>query len=416
MMSVASSTLNTALSEDLTTAVQLKIGQEILDLADVEVKSLSPEIASVAKDDNTVELTLNPATGLKGGRVKLSVKKDSWKEAIEVYHQITVQTMKPNVMVSSPMLSLNRIFTNQTGETLVTVSHQNVKLSGMDFAVMMGAKAETDKIELVYENGKITASVKDKSDAPKQGIYMFTGKPYVDIRGERIYLNNVTVMVNVTATAPIVMLTGGAVRLNSYLAGGEKVASNFQMFNGNDCEIIGYKVVNGAESYIVDVNHSYTHDGTVELGIENGKLTAVLVSDAKTAKNYNLKIQPIVYSKTWDQMAVLDSQLMVMVQVYYSEQISVTALAGGSLSAAKPDVGVTYTVYFMTNAACGLDGVEVVGAAAELFETVMTGEKTFELRIREGVKLNAYTIHNVQLQYSVGGKTLAPVTVSVFVL
>ena len=419
-MSASFSTLNTEYSDDLTTKFQLKLGQEILNLADVEIKSLSSKIASVAKNGNTVELTLNPETGLKGGRVKLEVwNKENWKEPIEVYHQITVQTMKPLVMLRSPMLSLNRIFTKQTGETLVTVSHPNVELSGIEFNPGIGANVtETQKIDLSYDKNtdKIVVRITDPKEPPKAGIYMFRGTPYVHVDGEKKLLNDVTVMVNVTATAPIVMLTGGAVRLNSYLAGGEKVASNFQIFNGNDCKIIGYKVVDGAESFIVDVNHSYTHDGTVELGIENGKLTARLISDDKTAKNYILKIQPIVYSETWDQMAVLDTQLMVMVQVYYSEQISVTALAGGNLSAAKPETGVTYTVYFMMNAACGLDDVEVVGAAAELFETVMTGEKTFELRIREGVKLNAYTIHNVQLQYSVGGKTLAPVTVSVFVL
>ena len=261
--SPASGTINTVLGDSKSASFKLidkATGEEIrLDENATAIAKLSPaDFVILEQKDSEVTLTLNnigteEEPKYKGGTATIAVKQSNWLTPINYSYKLTAITSKPTAKLTNPTLQLNSVFStvDAHAKTDVTLNQSGVTLKGTAQMLYTKNEAAAAALDVIYENGVISASFKDGYDhdtAPlKNGTYKFEYTPIVESSApEGVTLKTVNVSVKITDATPAV--SAGSVTVNRavYKSTG-KTALSF--VDSDDITVIA--AANGAQSSLL---------------------------------------------------------------------------------------------------------------------------------------------------------------------
>lgn len=392
-LSTASSTVNTALKTDHSTAVQLlsKTGA-VQDVSELNIWTETDGV-DVMTADNCIILT---PTADKTVTVSIYVQGDTWTKSVKLTHKITVTNKLPTLKPAASTIKLSRVFTAQTAETTLVLSQQNLSLQGAEITPVAkdgtAARIESDKLSLYYEDGKIVAAIADENNAPKAGTYSFTVKGTLE---DGTVISGGTIKVTVTATAPTVRLSAASAKLNRYLAGSERTSIKVTLTNGAGYTVTDFEELPDGMSY----------------DAETGLLTVSLPDESSTGGTYKLKA--IVRDNTTMQEVTLPTAVTFKVTTYTSNKLSVSLSASGKLDTMNPNSAIVYKINKINNCLGTVEGVALAGADADKFHAELdtTGAApVIRLTMLDGQQYATNVTYKVQFNLSVCGQdVLSPV-------
>lgn len=375
-LSSASSTINTALSEDHAVTIQVQDntngGTLILDDTNTEV---SANFADTSFVGGSLNLTLHE--GSKGGTAVISVQDSSWVKPITLKHKVTVSTKLPTLVLSKKALTLNSIFTEQTDEMSVSLSQGNLALD--DLTLTCTAK-ESEKLNVYYAGGSIHAEIINKDNAPKQGTYSYTCT-WTAPDGRTV---RTTLKVVVASTVPKVKLSASTVKLNRSLSEKESIQIRPVITGGAGYTLVGFE---GADDW---------------LNFEDGVLQVKLTEKPDNGK-YTFKVKPVFKHDATTQEVTLPTVLTLTVQVYDAVP-KVTLSAKGKLDTLNPNSAIVYTPK-LTNCAGAVTDVKLDEAYSQDFKADMENG-TVKLTLKDGVKYATNITYKVRFNLTVCGETI----------
>ena len=376
------SIINTALEEP---ACRVKVlwNGKALDLTDAD---MTPDVGFAAVEAQGQYLAFR-LTGATGGTAKLSLRLPGWAQAVNLSHKITVDTKLPTVKLGTSTLKLNSLFSAQTAETPVWLTQGNLKIDAMGF---VSVKPEGEKITLSFDPETDSIEAKFK-ELPEAGTYSYTYTAYLE---DGTALTPGTIKVTVAATEPKVKLSAASVKLNRLLAGQEKATVKVTLTGGD-----GYRVTDfeGLPEYM-------------DYDADTGNLTVVLPDGTFTGETCTLT--PVVRDEESGQEVSLSTKLTLKVQVI-TGKLSVSLSAKGKLDTVNPDSAMAYTVTKVNNCLGTVDGVDLLGDNADLFQADLdtSGAKPVVLlRLLPGQSYATNKTYKVQFRFTVcGAEVLSPV-------
>lgn len=375
-LSPASSTINTALSEDHAVTIQVQDntngGTLILDDTNTEV---SANFADTSFVGGSLNLTLHE--GSKGGTAVISVQDSSWVKPITLKHKVTVSTKLPTLVLSKKTLTLNSIFTEQTDEMSESLSQGNLALD--DLTLTCTAK-ESEKLNVYYAGGSIHAEIINKDNAPKQGTYSYTCT-WTAPDGRTV---RTTLKVVVASTVPKVKLSASTVKLNRSLSEKESIQIRPVITGGAGYTLVGFE---GADDW---------------LNFEDGVLQVKLTEKPDNGK-YTFKVKPVFKHDATTQEVTLPTVLTLTVQVYDAVP-KVTLSAKNKLDTLNPNSAIVYTPK-LTNCAGAVTDVKLDEAYSQDFKADMENG-TVKLTLKDGVKYATNITYKVRFNLTVCGETI----------
>ena len=386
----SASAVNRAL-EDPEFRVKVLWKGNALDLTDAEVKA-DVGFATVEAQGQYLVFRL---TGTTGGTAKLSLRLPNWAQAVSLTHKITVENKLPSVKLGTPTLKLNSLFSAQTARTSVWLTQGNLDISTMDFKA---AREEGKCIDLSFdpETDSIEAKFNEMpKEMPKAGTYSYTYTAYLE---NGTALPSGTIKVTVAATAPKVKLSAASVKLNRYLAGQEKATVKVTLTGGTGYQVTDFE---GLPDYM-------------RYDAETSELTVVLPDETFTGKTCTLC--PIVREEESGQEVHLSTKLTLKVQTINTTKLTVSLSAKGKLNTVDPDSAIAYTVTKVNNCLGTVDGVDLIGENADLFQAELdtTGTKPVVLlRLLPGKSYATNKTYKVRFRFAVCGKEVLSSVLSV---
>ena len=385
VMTPASSTIHTALGQS-GTAFNVTLDGEVLPLT-AENTTVTADFATAAVNGG---VTLADVTA--SGTASVSVKLPEWTQAVTLNHKVTLNTKLPTAKLSSTTLNLNSLFTQQTAEAKLTLSHANVGIKDVTITAAdkkANVLAEGEKIAVVYANGTVTASIKDLNNVPANGTYSYN--VVVTAADENAtQLKAVTLKVKVAATAPTVKLATTSLKLNKQLKT-EVGTVSFKITKGAGYTLNGFAVEEGVSGLVFGFD------------TEAQQLQVSLASDAAVGKQ-TVYLHPVFSDGT--QEKVLDTALKLTVQVYDSGKLTVSVTSKGKINTIVPDSAITYTVKKISNALGKIEDVKLYGQDADKFNVVLgeeNGKQTFKVTMKDGVQYNTKTTYKVGFKLIICG-------------
>ena len=382
----SASAVNRAL-EDPEFRVKVLWKGNALDLTDAEVKA-DVGFATVEAQGQYLVFRL---TGTTGGTAKLSLRLPGWAQAVSLTHKVTVENKLPTVKLGTPTLKLNSLFSAQTARTSVWLTQGNLDISTMDFEAV---REEGKSIDLSFDPE--TDSIEAKFNAiPKAGTYSYTYTAYLE---DGTALPSGTIKVTVAATAPKVKLSTASVKLNRYLAGQEKATVKVTLTGGTGYQVTDFE---GMPEYM-----SYDAD--------TGNLTVILPDETFTGETCTL--YPVVREEESGQEVPLSTKLTLKVQTINTNKLTVSLSAKGKLDTVNPDSAIAYTVTKVNNCLGTVDGVDLIGENADLFQAELdtTGTKPVALlRLLPGESYATNKTYKVQFRFTVCGTEVRSSVLSV---
>lgn len=392
-LSAASSTVNTTLKTDHSTAVRLlsKTGA-VQDVSELNIWTETDGV-DVMTADGCIFLA---PTADKTVTASIYVQGDTWTKSVKLTHKITVTNKLPTLKPAASTLKLSRVFTAQTAETALVLSQQNLSLLGAEVTPVAkdgtAARIESDKLNVYYEDGKIVAAIADESNAPKAGTYSFTVKGTLE---DGTVISGGTVKVTVAATAPTVKLSAASAKLNRYLAGSEQTAVKVTLNNGAGYTVTDFEALPDGMSY----------------DAETALLTVSLPDESSTGGTYKLKA--IVRDETTMQEVTLPTAVTFKVTTYTSNKLSASLSVSGKLDTMNADSAIVYKINKINNCLGTVEGVALAGADGDKFHAELdtTGAKpVIRLTMLDGQQYATNVTYKVQFNLSVCGQdVLSPV-------
>ena len=370
-LSTASSIINTNYDKKFT-SFQVLSGTGVLPFAERDV-SYSGNFADFTMDADTITLTLN---GTKGGTAILNIQKANWVKPVKLTHKVTVQTAMPTLKLGATTFKLNNVFPELGTETTVSLSQGNLTLSDVEITAKT---AGSENLEVAYENGRITAKIKDGKTV-KAGTYTYTCTGVVD----GITLKAVTLKVTVSATNPKVKLDATTFKLNRYLAGQESISTKVTV-------PAGY-TLNG-----------FTGTEGTPLSYADGYLTACL-EEGNVGGTYIL--YPIVTPDGGSEAVTLSTKITVKVNTYKNMVVSATVTTKGKLDTLNPNSAITCTVK-LKNCAGSISGISLSGQDGDLFHAETNESGNVLLTLKEGVDYATNKTYRVTLEMVACGKNVS---------
>lgn len=320
---------------------------------------------------------------------------------------VQVHDTLPSATLKTGTLKLNRVFTQQSADTLITLNQKLASISGID--VESTAKNTTDtwkqanKIQFALTTNEagqdiLTASILDGADAPKNGTYTYR---YVVHLSNGRSLAAKTFKVTVSSTVPTVKLASSTLKLNRTLGEYADAETKVSLTNGK-----GYVLT---DLLLPDdwtgEKFSLTYDpdtSVLKATLANGE-----VANSKTT----VALVPVVTDTETGEEVTLSSTVKVTVQVYTAKP-SVTLSAKGKLDALIADQDLTggairYTVTKMSNISGIIDGVSLDEESAGLFhaEVDNTGSKpVITITKLPNVQYATNKTYKVKLTMSISGQ------------
>lgn len=194
-------------SETPLTVTDSNTKKEILPKDAVSLQTDSTIYDVIVKEDRFY-LTLKAGATPKTENVKWSLKATDWKEPVTGKTKITVDSKLPAAKLSSSKLTLNaatyaggELWMTEQAVAKVTIANaKKVAVQGIYFKPKnTAAKNIGNKISLMYEEGRIKASLNDKVG---KGSYTYTAEPVVLVGDKPVVLKPIVITVSVIQSAP----------------------------------------------------------------------------------------------------------------------------------------------------------------------------------------------------------------------
>lgn len=323
----------------------------------------NPNVEKVELSSNTVTIALKE--GAKSTTVNFYIQDYTWRHPVKLTHKITVTDKAPTVKLSSTKLTLNRFFPAVAAPTDITLSQENLKVTGVRFENV------PDELSLRYEQpaSRILAYSKDAKTMPKNGKYTITYYAQLAADSGKTYEIPGKLTVQVEDKLPTVKLSASTVKLNRSLAGKETATVKI--------------IVSDPEHY------SFIYFDKLPKGVEHdwhtNELVVTLTENTINGGTFQLEGMVLRMRGYYGyHSTVLDKNLTLKIQTYDKEP-SFKLSAKGKLDVLNPASEIVYTPK-MTNCLNAPTAVELTGDDAGLFKASLDSEGKIHLTLAKSGK------------------------------
>lgn len=323
----------------------------------------NPNVEEVKLSSNTVTIGLKE--GAKSTTVNFYIQDYTWRHPVKLTHKITVTDKAPTVKLSSTKLTLNRFFPAVAAPTDITLSQENLKVTGVRFENV------PDELSLRYEQpaSRILAYSKDAKTMPKNGKYTITYYAQLAADSGKTYEIPGKLTVQVEDKLPTVKLSASTVKLNRSLAGKETATVKI--------------IVSDPEHY------SFIYFDKLPKGVEHdwhtNELVVTLTENTINGGTFQLEGMVLRMRGYYGyHSTVLDKNLTLKIQTYDKEP-SFKLSAKSKLDVLNPASEIVYTPK-MTNCLNAPTAVELTGDDAELFKASLDSEGKIHLTLAKSGK------------------------------
>lgn len=323
----------------------------------------NPNVEEVKLSSNTVTIGLKE--GAKSTTVNFYIQDYTWRHPVKLTHKITVTDKAPTVKLSSTKLTLNRFFPAVAAPTDVTLSQENLKVTGVRFENV------PEELSLRYEQpaSRILAYSKNAQTMPKNGKYTITYYAQLAADSGKVYEIPGKLTVQVEDKLPTVKLSASTVKLNRSLAGKETATVKI--------------IVSDPEHY------SFIHFDKLPKGVEHdwhtNELVVTLTENTINGGTFQLKGMVLRMRGYYGyHSTVLDKNLTLKIQTYDKDP-SFKLSAKGKLDVLNPASEIVYTPK-LTNCLGAPTAVELTGENAGLFNVSLDSEGKIHLTLAKSGK------------------------------
>lgn len=351
----------------------------------------NPNVEKVELSSNTVTIALKE--GAKSTTVNFYIQDYTWRHPVKLTHKITVTDKAPTVKLSSTKLTLNRFFPAVAAPTDITLSQENLKVTGVRFENV------PDELSLRYEQpaSRILAYSKDAKTMPKNGKYTITYYAQLAADSGKTYEIPGKLTVQVEDKLPTVKLSASTVKLNRSLAGKETATVKI--------------IVSDPEHY------SFIYFDKLPKGVEHdwhtNELVVTLTENTINGGTFQLEGMVLRMRGYYGyHSTVLDKNLTLKIQTYDKEP-SFKLSAKGKLDVLNPASEIVYTPK-MTNCLNAPTAVELIGDDAELFNISLDSEGKIHLTLaKSGKHYSTKTAYKVTPVLTACGQKITGAALSV---
>ena len=351
----------------------------------------NPNVEKVELSSNTVTIALKEDA--KSTTVNFYIQDYTWRHPVKLTHKITVTDKAPTVKLSSTKLTLNRFFPAVVAPTDITLSQENLKVTGVRFENV------PDELSLRYEQpaSRILAYSKDAKTMPKNGKYTITYYAQLAADSGKTYEIPGKLTVQVEDKLPTVKLSASTVKLNRSLAGKETATVKIIVSDPEHYRFAYFKKLpKGVEydwhtdEFIVTLTEETRNGGTFQLeGMVLRMLGYYGYYSTDLDKNLTLKIQT------------------------YDKDPSFKLSAKGKLDVLNPASEIVYTPK-LTNCLNAPTAVELTGDNAGLFHVSLDSEGKIHLTLaKSGKHYSTKTAYKVTPVLTACGKKITGAALSV---
>ena len=348
-------------------------------------------VEKVELSSNTVTIALKE--GAKSTTVNFYIQDYTWRHPVKLTHKITVTDKAPTVKLSSTKLTLNRFFPAVAAPTDITLSQENLKVTGVRFENV------PDELSLRYEQpaSRILAYSKDAKTMPKNGKYTITYYAQLAADSGKTYEIPGKLTVQVEDKLPTVKLSASTVKLNRSLAGKETATVKI--------------IVSDPEHY------SFIYFDKLPKGVEHdwhtNELVVTLTENTINGGTFQLEGMVLRMRGYYGyHSTVLDKNLTLKIQTYDKEP-SFKLSAKGKLDVLNPASEIVYTPK-MTNCLNAPTAVELTGDDAELFKASLDSEGKIHLTLaKSGKHYSTKTTYKVTPVLTACGQKITGAALSV---
>ena len=351
----------------------------------------NPNVEEVKLSSNTVTIGLKE--GAKSTTVNFYIQDYTWRHPVKLTHKITVTDKAPTVKLSSTKLTLNRFFPAVAAPTDVTLSQENLKVTGVRFENV------PEKLSLRYEQpaSRILAYSKDAQTMPKNGKYTITYYAQLAADSGKVYEIPGKLTVQVEDKLPTVKLSASTVKLNRSLAGKETATVKI--------------IVSDPEHY------SFINFDKLPKGVEHdwhtNELVVTLTENTINGGTFQLKGMVLRMRGYYGyHSTVLDKNLTLKIQTYDKDP-SFKLSAKGKLDVLNPASEIVYTPK-LTNCLGAPTAVELTGDDAGLFHVSLDSEGKIHLTLaKSGKHYSTKTAYKVTPVLTACGQKITGAALSV---
>lgn len=351
----------------------------------------NPNVEEVKLSSNTVTIGLKE--GAKSTTVNFYIQDYAWRHPVKLTHKITVTDKAPTVKLSSTKLTLNRFFPAVAAPTDVTLSQENLKVTGVRFENV------PEKLSLRYEQpaSRILAYSKDAQTMPKNGKYTITYYAQLAADSGKVYEIPGKLTVQVEDKLPTVKLSASTVKLNRSLAGKETATVKI--------------IVSDPEHY------SFINFDKLPKGVEHdwhtNELVVTLTENTINGGTFQLKGMVLRMRGYYGyHSTVLDKNLTLKIQTYDKDP-SFKLSAKGKLDVLNPASEIVYTPK-LTNCLGAPTAVELTGDDAGLFHVSLDSEGKIHLTLaKSGKHYSTKTAYKVTPVLTACGQKITGAALSV---
>ena len=351
----------------------------------------NPNVEKVELSSNTVTIALKE--GAKSTTVNFYIQDYTWRHPVKLTHKITVTDKAPTVKLSSTKLTLNRFFPAVAAPTDITLSQENLKVTGVRFENV------PDELSLRYEQpaSRILAYSKDAKTMPKNGKYTITYYAQLAADSGKTYEIPGKLTVQVEDKLPTVKLSASTVKLNRSLAGKETATVKI--------------IVSDPEHY------SFIYFDKLPKGVEHdwhtNELVVTLTENTINGGTFQLEGMVLRMRGYYGyHSTVLDKNLTLKIQTY-DKALSFKLSAKGKLDVLNPASEIVYTPK-LTNCLNAPTAVELTGDDAELFKASLDSEGKIHLTLaKSGKHYSTKTTYKVTPVLTACGQKITGAVLSV---
>ena len=351
----------------------------------------NPNVEKVELSSNTVTIALKE--GAKSTTVNFYIQDYTWRHPVKLTHKITVTDKAPTVKLSSTKLTLNRFFPAVAAPTDITLSQENLKVTGVRFENV------PDKLSLRYEQpaSRILAYSKDAKTMPKNGKYTITYYAQLAADSGKTYEIPGKLTVQVEDKLPTVKLSASTVKLNRSLAGKETATVKI--------------IVSDPEHY------SFIYFDKLPKGVEHdwhtNELVVTLTENTINGGTFQLEGMVLRMRGYYGyHSTVLDKNLTLKIQTYDKEP-TFKLSAKGKLDVLNPASEIVYTPK-LTNCLNAPTAVELTGDDAGLFHASLDSEGKIHLTLaKSGKHYSTKTAYKVTPVLTACGQKITGAVLSV---
>lgn len=351
----------------------------------------NPNVEKVELSSNTVTIALKE--GAKSTTVNFYIQDYTWRHPVKLTHKITVTDKAPTVKLSSTKLTLNRFFPAVAAPTDITLSQENLKVTGVRFENV------PDELSLRYEQpaSRILAYSKDAKTMPKNGKYTITYYAQLAADSGKTYEIPGKLTVQVEDKLPTVKLSASTVKLNRSLAGKETATVKI--------------IVSDPEHY------SFIYFDKLPKGVEHdwhtNELVVTLTENTINGGTFQLEGMVLRMRGYYGyHSTVLDKNLTLKIQTYDKEP-SFKLSAKGKLDVLNPASEIVYTPK-LTNCLNAPTAVELTGDDAGLFHASLDSEGKIHLTLaKSGKHYSTKTAYKVTPVLTACGQKITGAALSV---